>query len=144
MLLGEKTSFEWSWVMPICGVGLVFLASIIVCCYKKRNKRSSIRSASIESFQQLFFTKTSSADLSSKDKEQPIIERWSAANHPSLTFYRYGSLRRVLFIVVSSFSRSLSRVFVQTGRSDDHYRPVYSSSEQSKAMEYKNQEIIFF
>ena len=47
-------------------------------------RRSSTNS--IDSFQQLYFTKTSQNPTNNLD--QRVIERWSSIDQPSLTFYR--------------------------------------------------------
>jgi hypothetical protein len=52
---------------------------------RRRRRRSS--SNSIESFQQLYFTKTPYNQISN-NLDQRVIERWSSIDQPSLTFYR--------------------------------------------------------
>ncbi len=84
-------------------IGIVLIALLIFfCCrnkglfiiklntnfffvyYLDRNRRSSF--SSIESFQQLFFTKIPHNQI--KTLEQRVIERWSSIDQPSITFYR--------------------------------------------------------
>ncbi|CAF3106048.1 unnamed protein product [Rotaria sp. Silwood2] len=82
-------------------------------------------SSSIESFEQLYFSKIPFNQIENID--QRVIERWSSIDQPSMTFYR---------------------VYIQDN-SDNFYQPVtekrlHSFIEQSKAMEYVDLEMNFF
>ena len=86
--LDSNLSRNFAIGFSLIGLGLIGLI-IFFCCrkrswFKKIKRRSS--TDSIESFQQLYFTKTSFDQI--KEFDQRIIERWSAIDQPSLTFYR--------------------------------------------------------
>ncbi len=69
----------------IAGSILIILITFLYCRGKDYRRRSS--SSSIESFQQLYFTKTPYNQINNLD--QRVIERWSSIDRqPSLTFYR--------------------------------------------------------
>lgn len=69
--------------------------------YLDNNRRLSL--GSIQSFQQLYFTKSSADQIENLD--QRVIERWSSIDQPSMTFYRYRKKRHpfFLFFLTKSF-----------------------------------------
>ncbi|CAF0857085.1 unnamed protein product [Adineta ricciae] len=116
-------------VISFGSLGVILLGFAIFYCYKTKrrdennDRRSS--SSSMESYQQLYFSKVPFDQLENIDHR--IIERWSSVADPSLTFYR---------------------VHIQDYL-DSVYQPVNeerlrSSIEQSKAMEYAGVEVNFF
>jgi hypothetical protein len=56
-------------------------------CYIDQNNDRRSSTSSIQSFQQLYFSKTPYDQI--KNLEQRNIQRWSSAEQPSMTFYRY-------------------------------------------------------
>ncbi|CAF0863049.1 unnamed protein product [Rotaria sp. Silwood1] len=110
----------------VAGFILIILL-IFFCCRKRKNSNHDRQSnsSSIESFDQLYFSKIPFNQIENVD--QRVIERWSSTDQPSMTFYR---------------------VYTQDN-SDNFYQPVtekrlQSSIEQSKAMEYVGLEMNFF
>ena len=65
-------------ILGLVGIGICIV--LIVVCRRRRGSNSD----SIESYQQLYFTKS---PVSCKH-DRRVIERWSSVEQPSLTFYR--------------------------------------------------------
>ncbi|CAF0918444.1 unnamed protein product [Rotaria sordida] len=108
--------------------GLILIILLIIFCCRKRKKPDDDHQSdisSIESFEQLYFSKVPFNQIENID--QRIIERWSSIDRPSITFYR---------VHMPDYS-------------DNFYQPVtekrlHSSIQQSKAMEYIGLEMNFF
>ena len=69
-------------ILGLVGIGICIV--LIVVCRRRRLRRRGSNSNSIESYQQLYFTKS---PVSCKH-DRRVIERWSSVEQPSLTFYR--------------------------------------------------------